>query len=151
MPWRPSHLLLCSLVRSFAANGICLHEPVQGLNLNRRSISGLDSKMPVTTSNPTWIGLGLKPGLRGESPATVLSHGTAAPLVSVYQTTRRHSPDDRNIIYFLFCCSFRGLYYHLMILNVRRRHLQKCYGARTERLKFMNWPLSFSWALWLIT
>jgi hypothetical protein len=27
-----------------------------------------------------------------------------------------------------------------MILNVKRRYLQKCYGARTERLKFMNWP-----------
>ena len=94
--------------------------------------------MPVTTSNPTWIGLGLKPGLRGERPATVLSHGTAELLVSVYQTTRRHSPDDRNIIFSLFCCSFHGPYYHLMILNVERRHLHKYYGARTERVKFMN-------------
>ena len=94
--------------------------------------------MPVTTSSPTWIRLGLKPGLRGERPVTVLSHGTAEPLVSVYQTTRRHSPDDRNIISFLFCCSFRGLYYHLMILNVERHHLDICYGVRNERVKFMN-------------
>lgn len=28
-----------------------------------------------------------------------------------------------------------------MILNAKFRHLQKCYGARTERLKFMNWLL----------
>ena len=35
-------------VRSFTAKGICVHEPVQGLNLNRRSISGLEPEMPVT-------------------------------------------------------------------------------------------------------
>jgi len=35
-------------VRSFTVKGICLHEPVQGLNLNRRSILGLEPKMPVT-------------------------------------------------------------------------------------------------------
>jgi len=29
-------------VRSFTAKEICVHEPVQGLNLNRRSISGLE-------------------------------------------------------------------------------------------------------------
>jgi len=52
---------------------------------------------------------------------------------------------------FLFCCSFRGLYHNLMILSIKRRYLLKCYGTRTERLKFMNLPLSFSWALWLIT
>jgi len=34
-------------VRSFTAKGICLHEPVQGLNLNRRSVSGLEPGMPV--------------------------------------------------------------------------------------------------------
>jgi hypothetical protein len=36
------------LVRSFTAKGICLYEPIQGLNLNRQSISGLEPKMPVT-------------------------------------------------------------------------------------------------------
>jgi len=35
-------------VRSFTAKGIYLHEPVQGLNLNRWSISGLETEMPVT-------------------------------------------------------------------------------------------------------
>jgi hypothetical protein len=48
MTLRPSHLLLFSLVRSFTAKSICFHEPVQGSNLNRRSISGLESEMPVT-------------------------------------------------------------------------------------------------------
>jgi len=37
-------------VRSFTTKGICLHEPVQGLNLNRRSISGLEPEMPITLS-----------------------------------------------------------------------------------------------------
>jgi hypothetical protein len=27
-----------------------------------------------------------------------------------------------------------------MIPNEKGRHLQKCYGTRTEGLKFMNWP-----------
>jgi hypothetical protein len=49
MPLRPSHLLLCSLVRSYTAKSICLNEPVQGSNMNRRSISGLEPEMPVTT------------------------------------------------------------------------------------------------------
>jgi len=35
-------------VRSFTAKGICVYEPVQGLNLNRRSISRLEPEMPVT-------------------------------------------------------------------------------------------------------
>jgi len=35
-------------VRSFTAKGICVHEPIQGFNLNRRSISGLEPEMPVT-------------------------------------------------------------------------------------------------------
>jgi len=35
-------LLLLSLVRPFATKGIYLNKPVQGLNLNRRSISGLE-------------------------------------------------------------------------------------------------------------
>jgi hypothetical protein len=37
-------------VRSFTAKGICVREPVQGLNQNRRSISGLEPEMPVTYS-----------------------------------------------------------------------------------------------------
>jgi len=36
-------------VRSFTAKGIYFHEPIQGLNLNRRSISGLEPEVPVTT------------------------------------------------------------------------------------------------------
>jgi len=36
-------------VRSFTAKGIYLHESIQGLNLNRQSISGLEPEMPVTT------------------------------------------------------------------------------------------------------
>ena len=36
------------LVRSFTAKRICLHEPVHVLNLNRRSISGLEPEMLVT-------------------------------------------------------------------------------------------------------
>jgi hypothetical protein len=35
-------------VRSFTAKGICLHEPIQGLNLNCQSISGLEPEMLVT-------------------------------------------------------------------------------------------------------
>ena len=35
-------------VRSFTAKGICLHEPIRGLNLNRRSISELEPEIPVT-------------------------------------------------------------------------------------------------------
>ena len=41
-------------VRSFTAKEICVHEPVQGLNLNRRSISGLEPEMPVKRSNTTF-------------------------------------------------------------------------------------------------
>jgi hypothetical protein len=44
----PHTLLLFSLVRSFQAKVIHLHEPVQGLNLNRQSISGIEPEMPVT-------------------------------------------------------------------------------------------------------
>jgi len=40
-------------VRSFTGKGICVHEPIQGLNLNRWSISGLEPEMPVT--GPTYI------------------------------------------------------------------------------------------------
>ena len=47
-PLWPSHFLLCSLVRSLTSQVIYVHEPVQGLNLNRRSISGLEPEMPVT-------------------------------------------------------------------------------------------------------
>jgi hypothetical protein len=39
---------MCSLVRSWTAKGVCLHESVQGLNLYRRSVSGLEPEMPVT-------------------------------------------------------------------------------------------------------
>jgi len=35
-------------VSSFTVKGICIHEPVQGLNLNRQSISGLEREMLVT-------------------------------------------------------------------------------------------------------
>jgi len=35
-------------LRSFTGKGICPHEPVRGLNLNCRSISGLEREMPVT-------------------------------------------------------------------------------------------------------
>jgi hypothetical protein len=35
-------------VRSFPANGMYLHEPVQGLNLNRLPITRLEPVMPVT-------------------------------------------------------------------------------------------------------
>jgi hypothetical protein len=37
-----------TLVRSFPANGMYLHEPVQDLNLIRRSIARLEPVMPVT-------------------------------------------------------------------------------------------------------
>jgi hypothetical protein len=37
-----------SLVRSFPAKIMYLHEPFQGLNLNCRSIAGLEPVMPVT-------------------------------------------------------------------------------------------------------
>jgi len=37
--------------RSFTAKGICVHEPVQGFNLNLRSISGVEPEMPVTLVN----------------------------------------------------------------------------------------------------
>jgi hypothetical protein len=48
VPNGPHTLLLFPLVRSFTAKGIYFHEPFQGLNLNRRSISGLEPEMPVT-------------------------------------------------------------------------------------------------------
>jgi len=35
------------LVLLFTANEICVHEPVQGLNLNHRFTSGLEPEMPV--------------------------------------------------------------------------------------------------------
>jgi len=35
-------------LRLFTGKGICLHEPVQGVNLNRPSITGLEPEMPVT-------------------------------------------------------------------------------------------------------
>jgi len=35
-------------VRSFTTKGICVHEPVQGLNLNHRFISGLEPEIPIT-------------------------------------------------------------------------------------------------------
>jgi hypothetical protein len=37
-----------TLGRSFTAKGMYLHESFQGLNLNRRSITGLETEMPVT-------------------------------------------------------------------------------------------------------
>jgi hypothetical protein len=37
-----------TLVGHFQPKGMYLHEPVQGLNLNRRSITGLEPVMPVT-------------------------------------------------------------------------------------------------------
>jgi len=42
------HISAVFPVRSFTANGICVHEPVQGFNLNHRSISGLEPEMSVT-------------------------------------------------------------------------------------------------------
>jgi hypothetical protein len=39
-----------TLVRSFTAKGLYLHEPVQGLNLNRRSITRLETEMPITVA-----------------------------------------------------------------------------------------------------
>jgi len=48
MPERLSHTPAVFLVRSFTAKGIHLHEPVQGLSLNQRFISGLEPQMPVT-------------------------------------------------------------------------------------------------------
>jgi hypothetical protein len=39
----------------FDRQGIYLHEPIQGLNLNRRSISGLEPELPVTPQ--TWGGI----------------------------------------------------------------------------------------------
>jgi hypothetical protein len=44
----PHKLLLFPLVRSFTARVVYLHEPVQGLNLSCRSISGLEPELPVT-------------------------------------------------------------------------------------------------------
>jgi len=41
-------------VRSFTGKGICLHESVQGLNLNCRSISGLEPEMLVTEGEHTY-------------------------------------------------------------------------------------------------
>jgi hypothetical protein len=46
-----------SLVRSFPANGMYLHEPIQGLNLNRRPITRLELVMPVTTGLQNMKGL----------------------------------------------------------------------------------------------
>jgi hypothetical protein len=37
-----------TLVRSLTAKGMYLHEPVQGLNLNRQPITRLEPVMPVT-------------------------------------------------------------------------------------------------------
>jgi hypothetical protein len=37
-----------TLVRSFTAKGMYLHEPIQGLNLNRLAITRLETEMPVT-------------------------------------------------------------------------------------------------------
>jgi hypothetical protein len=37
-----------TLVKSFTAKGRHLHEPVQGLNRNRQSITRLETEMPVT-------------------------------------------------------------------------------------------------------
>jgi hypothetical protein len=54
-------VLLCSLVRTHRAKGIYLREPVQGLHLNHRSISGLEPEMPVTrpTGNSDMYSCGL--------------------------------------------------------------------------------------------
>jgi len=44
-------LLLFQLVRSLTVKGTYVKKPVQGLNLDRRSISGLEPEMPVTHSD----------------------------------------------------------------------------------------------------
>jgi len=44
-------LVLFQLVRSFTAKGTHVKKPVQCLNLNRWSISGLEPEMPVTHSD----------------------------------------------------------------------------------------------------
>ena len=48
-----------------------LHEPVQGLNLNRQSISGLETEMPITLDGvdkqyhaPAVLTLGKEPGIQ---------------------------------------------------------------------------------------
>jgi hypothetical protein len=37
-----------TLFRSFTTKGMYLHEPIQGLNLNRWFITRLETEMPVT-------------------------------------------------------------------------------------------------------
>jgi hypothetical protein len=51
----------------FDRQGIYLHEPVQGVNLNRRSISGLEPELPVTLHAPNALSPGkeTKVPLRG--------------------------------------------------------------------------------------
>jgi len=44
-------------VRSFTAKGICVHELLQGLNLNHQSISGLEPVMPVTLFSLFLVGI----------------------------------------------------------------------------------------------
>jgi len=41
-------------VRSFTGKGICLHESVKGLNLNRRAISELEPEMLVIEGEHTY-------------------------------------------------------------------------------------------------
>jgi len=51
-------------VTSFRGNGICPHEPVQGMNLNCRSISGLEPQIVIDIGSVT--GLRKEPATRRE-------------------------------------------------------------------------------------
>lgn len=49
---------------------------------NRRSRSKACPRATYSTTNPTWMGLGLNPGFRSDSAATIrLNHGTALPWI----------------------------------------------------------------------
>jgi hypothetical protein len=53
--WQLSQLLQFTLLNHLQPTKSIYIEPVQGLNLNRRSISGLEPKMPVTKGSGTAI------------------------------------------------------------------------------------------------
>jgi len=53
MPQRHSQLLRISLLNHLQPTKSIYMEPIQGLNLNRRYISGLETEIPVTVAKIT--------------------------------------------------------------------------------------------------
>jgi hypothetical protein len=96
--------------------GIHLHEPVQGLNLNRRSISGLEPEMLVTVwkwkmSCPWWKANPNTPFVPNSSLITSLSYPAVNPSMPLGFKFQILPRTERSSIYTsLMCIHDRSVY-----------------------------------------